>query len=291
MSNKELRRRIRSIKNTSQITKAMEMVAATKMRRAQTQAVNSRPYNLALKQLLLTLLNSSEFPNHPLLQPITTTRSLNLLLTTDKSLCGALNTNLFRFLLAETTSKDAEYVTIGLKGRNFVTRTNRTLIADFPNPDNVSEQIIRQIRQLVTERFLTNQDSIVQITYPHFQSTLTQAPAQIQLLPIDQNKFVQYLTQTTAATRLVSSSDVLIEPDLSQVLDFALLHYLDISILSSLLETKASEHSARMIAMQNASKNAEELVSDLTLTYNQLRQASITNELLEINSAQIALTT
>lgn len=291
MANKELRRRIRSIKNTSQITKAMEMVAATKMRRAQSQAISSRPYYSALKKILRSILDNPHTLQHPLLQSNTSTKSIIILLSTDKSLCGALNTNLFRYILNTHSDSSTDFITIGVKGRNFIVRTNRRLLADFPNPDMVEESFVKQVRQLAVEQFLTNQVADVRVVFPDFVSTLTQTPVSSPLLPIDQQKFIDFLSATTDNQPEQNSSTILIEPNLTQVLEYALLHYLDITILSALLETKASEHSARMIAMQNASKNAEELVSDLTLTYNQIRQANITNELLEINSAQTALTT
>lgn len=289
-SSKDLRRRIRSIKNTAQITKAMEMVAATKMRRAQTQALGGRPYNHALRIILDQLLQGEV--THPLLQPSTLTKQTIILLTTDKSLCGALNTNLFRLCL--TLPETTDFITIGSKGRNFIARTNKHLIADFLNSDQIDESLPKQIRQLLTAQFLNHETGSVSIVFPNFISTLTQTPSIVPLLPIDPSKFLDFVnteinTKKEANSQKPIANSSLIEPDLSSILEYALNHFLEVTIYQALLETKASEHSARMIAMQNATQNAKDLVSDLTLTYNQIRQDAITNELLEITSAGLAL--
>lgn len=294
-SSKDLRRRIRSIKNTAQITKAMEMVAATKMRRAQTQALGGRPYNQALRSILDQLLQGSI--THPLLQPTASANQTVILLTTDKSLCGALNTNLFR--LCSALPESTEFITIGIKGRNFIARTNRHLIADFLNVDQIDESLPKQIRTLTTTQFLNQETGLVSIVFPNFVSTLTQTPISISLLPINPSKFLNFLEsitkhplvneQRTMNNEQKQANYSLIEPNLNSILEYALNHFLEVTIYQALLETKASEHSARMIAMQNATQNAKDLVSDLTLTYNQIRQDAITNELLEITSAGLAL--
>lgn len=285
-NSKDLRRRIRSIKNTSQITKAMEMVAATKMRRAQSQAVSSRPYNIALKTLLDQLLVNTPIKS-PLLQSNQSNIQTVLVFSTDKSLCGALNTNLFRQINQQFSNPHIQFITVGQKGRQFTNRTNRHLIADFPNPDHNHENVARQLSQLVTNLFLNGETSEVGIIFPSFVSTLTQTPSYQSLLPIDPTKFIEFLKQNTDKQK--ATNEYLLEPDFTTILNFALMHFIEISIYQALLETKASEHSARMIAMQNATQNATDLVSDLTLTYNQIRQDAITNELLEISSAGAAL--
>lgn len=292
-NSKDLRRRIRSIKNTSQITKAMEMVAATKMRKAQNQAVNGRPYNHQLKRLIDQLINSSTNVSHPLLKSNDSTQQLIILLTTDKSLCGALNTNLFRLISHDFDNQNTQFITVGAKGRTFLARTNQTLLADFPNHDLIDETYAKQIRQTVLEQFYLVKAGSVAIVFPNFISTLTQSPTIFPLLPIDPTKFLTFLLDEQSdqpkKDRQSSKNNSLFEPNLDQILEYSLLHFIDVSIYQALLETKASEHSARMIAMQNATKNAKDLVSDLTLTYNQIRQDAITNELLENSSAGLAL--
>lgn len=287
-STREIRRRIRSVKNISQITKAMQMVAATKMRRAQTQALSGRPYNQALIQILHQFLNQNGELTHPLMHENNSPRSATLLLTTDKSLCGALNTNLFREIQRVYADKSAQFYTVGNKGRNFVLKTGRELKADFPNSDIVTLETARQIRQTLVQDFLAGEFSSLTILFSNFISTLRQEPFATQLLPIKPDNFLTFIEEQ-AKKPPIRNTEYLFEPDPKVLLEFSLIHYLDVMIYQALLESKASEHSARMISMQNATNNAQELVSDLTLAYNQIRQESITTELLEITSAQAAL--
>ncbi len=307
-STRELRRRIRSIKNTSQITKAMEMVAATKMRKAQLQALGGRPYNQTLNQILHNFLQIGDL-THPLLQSNDSRKSAALLISTDKSLCGALNTNLFRLIQKglnnyspseaqrgrEATqsssplgSNNIDFFTIGAKGRNFVVKTNKSLIADFENPEHVDLTLVRQIRKSLIEAFLKQEYQEIHLIFSRFINTLRQEPISIKLLPIDPTNFLDFLEETSRTTQN-PQTEFLIEPNVASLLNFSLIHYLDVTIYQALLESKASEHSARMISMQNATNNAKDLVTDLQLTYNQTRQESITKELLEITSAAAAL--
>lgn len=305
MSNtRELRRRIKSVKSTAQITKAMQMVAATKMRRAQNQAVNGRPYSLNLGEALARLLPLVSVESHLLLSESESETIGAILCTTDKSLCGALNTNLFRLILAShLTSGNVVFYTVGRKGRNFVARTGGNLQADFENLDTVSFRQAVQLAKLVMDSFLAGEIGQAYIVYPHFGSTLRQEATKVKLLPIDLESVILnvsegFLANTSSSNKLRDSSqslqndkngEFLFEPDPDKLLDYILVHHVQIKIYQSLLETKASEHSARMIAMQNATDNALELVSDLELTYNQTRQDSITKELLEITTAAIAM--
>lgn len=287
-STRELRRRIRSIKNTAQITKAMEMVAATKMRRAQLQALGGRPYNQTLNQILHSFLQIGTL-SHPLLQTNTSKKSAALLISTDKSLCGALNTNLFR-LIQKDQSTASDFYTVGAKGRNFVVKSSKSLVADFENLEHVDLTLVGQIRKSLVEAFLSGQYQEIHLIYSRFINTLRQGPVDIELLPIDIDNFLQFIDENTPKkTSQSNQTEYLIEPDVSSVLNFSLIHYLDVTIYQALLESKASEHSARMISMQNATNNAKDLVDDLQLTYNQTRQESITKELLEITSAAAAL--
>lgn len=276
---RELRRRIRSIKNTSQITKAMQMVSATKMRRAQNQALGGRPYSETLSGALEKLGSGVNPEVHPLLSQGQGNTTGVLLLSTDKALCGALNTNLFRAILAShETSGNVKYFSVGAKGRNFVVRSGRTLEADFENPEIVIFRQARQISKLLINAFLEGYLKELYLVYPQFVSTLRQEAKIVKMLPIE------YVPQGEQA-----HSEFLFEPNADELLDFVLTHQVETQIYQALLETKASEHSSRMMAMQNATDNALELVEDLTLTYNQTRQESITNELLEITTAQAAL--
>jgi len=295
---RELRRRIKSVKNTAQITKAMQMVAATKMRRAQAQALNGRPYSFNLSEALKRLLPLVEIGSHPLLSGSDTKTIGVALLTTDKSLCGALNTNLFRLVTASgLLSADTVFYTVGKKGRNFIARSGKNLQADFENLDVVTFRGAVQLAKLVMDAFLAKEIGEAYIVYPRFDSTLRQESTKIKLLPIEYSELEDLITrdsltsnaQTSKRTNEQTKSEFLFEPDPHKLLDYILVHHLQIKIYQSLLETKASEHSARMIAMQNATDNALELVDDLNLTYNQTRQDSITKEILEITTAIIAM--
>src|SRR3989344_2663148 len=304
---RELRRRIKSVKNTAQITKAMQMVAATKMRRAQTQALNGRPYSFNLASAVERLLPLVNVESHPLLSGNDSKNQGVILLSTDKSLCGALNTNLFRLLGTSNMVGGTVFYTVGKKGRNFLARSGKNLQADFENLDVVTFRQAVQMAKLVTDSFKAGEVGEVYLFYPRFVSTLRQEPTKVKLLPIDLASVIhanagiqleksgsEVDSRLRGNDRKESRSDrgneFLFEPDPDKLLDYILVHHIQMKIYQSLLETKASEHSARMIAMQNATDNASDLVSDLNLTYNQTRQDAITKELLEITTAALAMT-
>ncbi len=287
-STRDLRRRIKSVKNTSQITKAMQMVSATKMRRAQTQALAGRPYSQVINYALSQVSERINPEIHRLLASNGSEKVAVLIFSTDKGLCGALNTNLIRALSEELKvkgeGKNIVFYTVGKKGRDFVVRTGKDLKADFESFEHIDFNQARRLRNFLISAFDKGEIGEVYLVYPDFISTLKQEPKIVKLLPID----ASLLTDTDKEAN-GKSGDFLFEPNADKVLDFALTHLIDTQIYQALLETKASEHSARMIAMQNATDNAKDLVSDLTLTYNQVRQGAITNELLEITSAGAAL--
>lgn len=307
---RELRRRIRSIKNTAQITKAMQMVAATKMRKAQNQALSGRPYSEALNSALSVLLPKIDPELHLLLRPNQSKATGVILLSTDKGLAGALNTNLFRLVQSFSKEKGTtSFYTIGKKGRQFIVKSGKNLptgrqvlVADFENPETVSFRQAVQVMKLLTEAFYKGELGDVYLIYPQFVSTLKQEPTLVKLLPFEHLRGVPHSLhhlggETPPATPRKDGSpspaitilDFLFEPNVSELLDYVLTHQIEIKIYQALLETKASEHSARMIAMQNATENALELVDDLTLSYNQVRQEAITKEILEIATAGAAL--
>lgn len=297
---RELRRRIKSIKNTSQITKAMQMVAATKMRKAQNQATSGRPYSENLMLSLSKLLPQIRSKSHPLLQENDSKTVGVILFSTDKGLVGALNTNLFRLTLASRLpGGNVNFYTVGKKGRSFVAKSGKDLKADFENSDVVTFRQAKQLAKMIIAEFLQKNIGEAFIVYPRFVSTIKQEAITAKLLPINveditnqSRSSLQGEAKVTSGSHLgglASKQEFLIEPNASELLEELLNHFIEIQIYQSLLETKASEHSARMITMQNATDNAKELVSDLTLAYNQTRQAGITTELLEITTAQVAM--
>jgi len=281
-STRDIRRRIKSVKNTAQITKAMQMVAASKMRKAQNAALAGHPYAQLLNRVLVALKDRVDHSLHPLLEVREVKRELVLLISTDKGLCGGLNTNLFReaskFDVATT-----DFVNIGRKGKQFLARTKRNLIADFEIGDHPSFLEVKQVSKFCVDKFLSGEVDKVTVLYPRFVNTLTQAPTAMTVLPIAALPINEKMELPE------EGSSFMFEPSAYDVLDAILPYYIHFSIYQTLLDARASEHSARMVAMKSATDNAKNLVNDLTLEYNKIRQASITNELLEITTAQLAL--
>jgi F-type H+-transporting ATPase subunit gamma len=276
----DIRRRIRSVKNTAQITKAMQMVAASKMRKAQAAALAGRPYQEALDRVLGALHGKVDPLENPLLEERPVQRELIVVISTDKGLCGPLNTNLFRELGTVDAAKTG-FVTIGKKGVQFLARTRRQLLADFLASEIPRFREIRPAAAFCSEKFLSRDVDQVRVLYPKFINTLNQQPTFRRLLPIAPEE----LTSADHSP----AGEFVFEPNEPAVLAAVLPHYLSYQIYQMVLDARASEHSARMVAMKNATDNAKQLVKDLTLEYNKVRQASITTELLEISTAQLAV--
>jgi F-type H+-transporting ATPase subunit gamma len=276
----DLRRRIKSVKNTAQITKAMQMVAASKMRKAQAAAIAGRPYQELLARVLAAVKGRVDPGSHLLLAVRPVHQELILIFSTDKGLCGPLNANLFREL-AEVDREKSEYAVSGRKASQFITRTRRKLTADFALKDTIHFSEIRPIAKFVSDKFISGEIDQVRVLYPKFVNTLVQQPVLRTLLPIP----VEELGIEGAQSR----GEYLFEPDAHSVLDSILPHYIAFQLFQMALDARASEHSARMVAMKNATDNAKELIKDLTLEYNKVRQANITTELLEITTAQLAV--
>ncbi len=276
----DLRRRIKSVKNTAQITKAMQMVAAAKMRKAQAAALAGRPYQEMLTRVLAAIKGRVEPSSHQLLAVRPVKRELILIFSTDKGLCGPLNTSLFREL-TDVDREKTEFAVMGRKAVQFISRTRRNLTADFALKDSVHFADIRPIARFASEKFISGEVDQVRVLYPKFVNTLTQQPVMRNLLPVP----AEELDVEGDPNR----GEYLFEPDVHGVLDAILPHYLAFQLFQMALNARASEHSARMVAMKNATDNAKELIKDLTLEYNKVRQANITTELLEITTAQLAV--
>ena len=276
----DLRRRIKSVKNTAQITKAMQMVAASKMRKAQAAAIAGRPYQELLARVLAAVKGRVDPGDHLLLAVRPVHRELILIFSTDKGLCGPLNANLFREL-GEADREKSEYAVSGRKAAQFITRTRRKLTADFALTDTIRFSEIRPIAKFVSDKFISGEIDQVRVLYPKFVNTLVQEPVLRTLLPIP--------VEELGIEGPKSAGEYLFEPDEHSVLDSILPHYIAYQLFQMALDARASEHSARMVAMKNATDNAKELIKDLTLEYNKIRQANITTELLEIATAQLAV--
>jgi F-type H+-transporting ATPase subunit gamma len=289
-STRDIRRRIKSVKNTAQITKAMQMVAAAKMRRAQQAALVGRPYAQLLNEIMAEAAAHTVGFDHPLLQTRTVAKRAVVLVSTDRGLCGGLNSNLFREAM-KLDQTPTIFITAGRKAAQFVSRTKRTLAAEFHFKDTPEFGEARAISKFVQQLFLKGEVDAVDILFPRFVNTLTQQPQLLSFLPI--GKLAAATAGVNAPAQelsVVKGGEVFeFEPDEETVLGELLPHSLNFQMHQILLETKASEQSARMVAMKNATDNAKQIIKDLTLEYNKLRQASITKELLEITSAQAAL--
>jgi len=290
-STRDLRRRIKSIRNTSQITKAMQMVAAAKMRKAQQAAVAGRPYASLMNEVLAEVTaNAGDF-SHPLMEVREIRKRAVIVVSTDKGLCGALNSNLLREA-ARFDKETTVYITAGRKASQFIARTKRQLAAEFTYKDAPLFGEARAISRFAQDLFTKGEVDAVDILFTNFISTLAQKPEVRTLLPVGEIKAVHAeLEEGTADSGklLKGATEFLFEPGADQVLGSLLPHYLNFQVYQILLEAKASEHSARMVAMKNATDNANQLIKDLTLEYNKLRQANITKELLEITTAQMAM--
>lgn len=283
---RQIRRRIRSIQSTAKITRAMELVAASKMRRAQLNALAGRPYAEKMRWVLADLAETVPLMDpetlHPLLRRREEKRAIEMvLITPDRGLCGGLPTLLNRraaqFILEQPAP--VRVVAVGRKGRDFMRRTGQQIAAEFIGlGDNPGYEDVRPIARVAMQDFIEGHVDEVYLVYAHFINTVVQRPEVFKLLPVE--------PPAEAATWAV---DYIYEPDRETVLAELLPRYVERQVYGALLEAIASEQSARMVAMRNATENANELMRDLTLVYNKARQESITSELLDITGGVEAL--
>src|SRR5581483_1708254 len=290
-STRDIRRRIKSVKNTAQITKAMQMVAAAKMRKAQQAALVGRPYADLMNAILAEAGPRIASFKHPLMEIRDVKRRAVIIVSSDRGLCGGLNGNLMREA-AKLDKNTTVFICAGKKGAQFIARTKRNLAAEFSYKDAPMFAEARAISKFAQELFLKGEVDRVDVAFTRYINTLTQKPEIRELLPIGE---VQAVTagmgaQVSAPEKLAEGKgEYIFEPSAESVYGGLLPHYLNYQVYQYLLEAKASEHSARMVAMKNATDNAQQLIKDLTLEYNKLRQANITKELLEITTAQMAV--
>lgn len=282
---RDIRRRTRSVRNTAQITRAMQMVAASRMRRAQQRALASRSYSEAIRSMLAQLSQQRVDPSalHPLLQVRPERRPGYVVFTSDRGLAGPLNSNVLRrateeILASDSGTPDPEIITVGRKGQDFFTRRGRRLAATFIGMGERAEyRDIVPLARIVIAAYVSMAVDAIFLVYPQFVNTLVQRPTVNRLLPLR-----LFEEEATAL-------EFIIEPSPEEIIAALLPRYVEVLLYQTLLETTASEHSARMVAMRNATENAQELVEALTLTYNKARQAAITKEITEIATAAEAL--
>ena len=280
-----LRRRIRSISNTSLITKAMQMVAASKMRKAQEAALAGRPFVRLLYRIQRATSRRLSGYSHPLLEVRPIRKRAIILVSTDKGLCGALNANLFR-LVPHSDAGETAFIAVGKRAAQFLARAGRELLAEFTFSETPRFSEASAIAAFAMDLFLRQEVDAVQVIGTRFVDTLTQQPLALEYLPIGQISAAEMNWTDIEAEIARRNPECLFEPNRADVLDFFLSRYPKLYMYQVLLNAKASEHSARMVSMKNATESAETLIGDLTLEYNKLRQGNITRELLEIAGGQ-----
>ncbi len=288
-STRDIRRRIKSVKNTRQITKAMELVAASKMKRAQAATLAGRPYAQLMADMLAALASRVDESQHPfLVEREVKTRGI-LLVTTNIGLCGALNANLFKHVIDIKTP--AKFVAIGRKGAQFLARSKRDLNSEFTVGDRASFNEVKVAIEHMTKLYLDGEIDTIEVIYSRFKNTLIQEATVRPVLPLANLKDFIASLQAESGTENNPQNDtreILFEPNAPEVLEALLPYYVNRHIHQLVLSAKASEFSARMVAMKTANDNASKLIDDLTLEYNKARQAAITQEILEIAAGQSA---
>lgn len=273
-----IRRRIRSVRSISQVTKAMEMVSASKMRRAQGRVLAARPYAEHIQQMIADLAArpGPDAAVHPLLQQRPTRNRIGIILiTSDRGLCGALNSNVIRRAASDILEAGgpaaSEVVTVGRRGQDYMVRRGMKIEATFTQPGDAPGIVkVQPMAKIVMDEFTRGNIDAAFVVFPRFVNTLVQRVTVEQLLPVVPAKVTD------------GQPEYIFEPSIPEILSALLPRYVEVQIYQALLEAIASEHSARMIAMRNATDNAKELISTLTLSYNKARQAAITREITEI---------
>ncbi len=294
---RDIRRRIKAVKNTAQITKAMQLVAASKMKRAQDLAIAGRPYAQLMAEILLALeehsyLSDQETPLHPFLLQRPVKKRGILLITPDKGLCGPLVSNLLRMVM-DIPREDAGYISLGRKGFQFLTRTQRQVLGEFSVSDRTPFAQVRPAVEMAIRSYEEGEIDTIEVIFARFVNNLRQEPMLEKLVPVmDLQAAIRGLIGTNDYTRKapieVDAREFQFEPEPRTILAELLDLYIKRQIFQMVLEAKASEHSARMVAMKTATDNAKALIKELQLQYNKARQASITQEILEIAAATLA---
>lgn len=279
---RKIRRRIKGIQNISKITRAMEMIAASKMKKSQDRGLAGRPYSEKIQQVIADLAAlPDEGSKHPLLtsRPVENVAVIHI--TPDRGLCGGLNSNLNRglanFILGQ--KPNVKVIAVGKKGRDAAVRFACDMVAEFTNMGDAPSFLdTLPISQIIIDDYCNGEIDMVYVSYAHFVSTMVQTPVMKQLLPVE-----------PATIPKAQNVDYIYEPNAEAVLNGLLPRFVEMEIYHAILEAIASEQSARMVAMRNATDSANELLGDLTLLYNKARQERITTELLDITGGVVAL--
>lgn len=297
---RDIRRRIKSIASTKKITKAMEMVASAKMRRAVQKVLSSRPYANLSWQLILNVAGKTNINRHELLQKRTVIKKVGVVLvSSNRGFCGSFNQQVAKAALEYLRSEKEknpgvsfEFISLGKKGARLMIKAGQQLAADFDKADVVEEvKSVRPLAKIAMTDFLAGKYDKVILIYTDFISSLRQVPRVKQLLPLEPALDVMLgaVGNNQPEAKSVQNFEYLFEPNAKQILDEMLPRMLEVQVYQSLLESNASEFSSRMLAMRNASDAAGDMIDELTLAYNQVRQAGITREIAEIAGGKAAL--
>ncbi len=276
-----VRKKIKSVANVKKITGAMEMVSVIKMKKAQTAATEARPYQETIDQIIKEITAKAAVTTSPLLKesPSEVKRELSIIVSSNKGLCGAYNFNLFRFVIKNAVLENNDFIVVGKKGALFLNRIGASITADFSLGQTAINDV-SAIFKLAVEGFLDNHYSKVNIFYNKFISTLANEPVKEVLLP------VTYKIESEQENVIKVRQEFVIEPSPEALIDQLLRSYVEEKIRNCIIQGEAGEHSSRMIAMKNATENAENVIYNLTLLRNKIRQEKITNELLDMVTAK-----
>lgn len=290
---RDIRNRIQSIKNTQQITKAMKMVAAAKLRKAQNRMIATRPYAKKMREVVVRLVSAGKVDNPLLRKPEEVDRIAMVIVGSDRGLCGAFNNNLFRKVENEISDLYKKYhkgdkldlITIGKKASGYFSKRDYNVIEKYPGFfDSLNYEETSAIMRSLTDQFAVGEYDKVLVAYNEFKTVISQNRLIVELLPIDESSMDEPVQDLSN-----KNMDYIYEPDPEQILDSLLPVHLNVQLWRAVLESNASEQGARMAAMDNATENAKELEQDLRLEYNQARQSAITTEISEIVSGAAAL--
>lgn len=298
---KSIKLKIRSVEKTRKVTKAMEAVSAAKMRKSQTKALSGRAYARAAVSILARVSGSRELAQHPLTQVHEAKNTLYIVITSDKGLAGALNSAVLRSVWSEmraTGDTTNRVITVGRKANDFFTMREVPIVEYHPNTDQISSALIREIVDTAAAQFIKGEVGAVKIAYQNFISTFEQRPTIRTIFPLTLGELSQVVGDIVPARGVFAESTFsdsktpatyTIEPSEGEVLDQIVPRLAAIFVYHALLETQASEHSARMVAMKSASDKAKELTHELTIDFNKARQAAITREVSEITGGMEAM--
>jgi F-type H+-transporting ATPase subunit gamma len=277
MNLREVKKKVKSVSNVKKITRAMQLVSAVKMKKAQEKARNGEPYRRELKEAIQRVVSSSSELDSPFLfdQEKAQEKNLYIIISSDKGLCGSFLSSIQKMIIQQTDPATDEYLTVGKKGSQFIAAVRGKIIADFEAHDLTTR--VSAILGLAIEQFLGKQCKRVYVIYNRFVSTMTMEPEKEQIFPVPKEQ----LQKETKA-----ESDYIIEPPPNVIFDQVLRDYLEEKLRGALISSEAAEHSARMIAMKNATDNANDVIYNLTLVGNKLRQEKITSELLDMVTAK-----